>query len=521
MSGVGAGALPAFISYLVLVIGIGIYATRFSSSGVSEFFVGGRKMHRFVVALSAVVSGRSAWLVLGLTGTAYRIGAAAVWAVVGYITVEMLLLLFYASRLRRFSEAYDTITVPDFFAERFGDRGGLRLAIVAVILFFLVGYLSAQFIAGGKAFAVGFGLKPVTGILLTAGIVLLYTTLGGFLAVSLTDVLQAFFMILALVALPIVVISSQGGLAPALQELAALKPGMLDPAVLSFGILLGFLAIGLGAPGNPHILARYISIADPSELRWAAVVGTVWNVVMAWGALFIGLVGRIVFPTVESLTGDTENLYPMLAREHFPPILFGLVIASIFAAIMSTADSQLLVAASGIARDIYEKLIRRAEIVPQRKLILVSRIVVAIVVVGALSFSLVPHQLIFWLVLFSWSGLGAALGPTSILALYWRRTSRAGVLAGILVGAATTLIWGLTPMLKGFVYELIPAFILGLLVTVIVSLCTSPPHGVHQMFQRMKGAGIGNHAGHELPGRHAPGSRSSSLPDHSRCVRHS
>jgi len=481
-------AIASFAAYLLLVIGIGVYATRFSSAGVSEFFVGGRKMHRFVVALSAVVSGRSAWLLLGVTGMAYSIGAGAVWAVTGYIVVELALFLFYAGRLRRFGEVHDCVTLPDFFAARFGDRSGLLRGLLAlVILVFMVSYVSAQFVGGGKAFAASFSLEPNTGILLTAAIVLVYTALGGFLAVSLTDMLQAVLMILALVLLPVIAIAERGGLSTVISELASLDPTLIDPTALAAGAAIGFLGIGLGSPGNPHIIVRYLSIQDAGQLRYAAVVGTVWNVVMAWGALFIGLAGRAYFPDVALLpNADTENLYPLLAQQHLPPILFGVVVASIFAAIMSTADSQLLVAASAVVRDVYEQVLRRGETVSQRRLVLYSRIVVVVLVAAALAIGYLAEALVFWLVLFAWAGLGAALGPTSILALFWKRTTRAGVMAGLVVGAAVTVGWELTPALEPLIYELIPAFAAGLAATVLVSLATRPPQGVEGMFEAMR-----------------------------------
>lgn len=492
-----AWAVAAFVGYLAAMTAIGVYSARFSSAGVSEFFIGGQRMHRMVVALSAVVSGRSSWLILGVTGLAFTRGASAVWAVVGYIVVELFLFLYYARRLRRFSEAYASITVPDFFASRFGESPGggggrgaalLRLAMVAVILVFMVSYVAAQFVAGGKAFAAGFQLDPTAGVLLTAAIVLSYTVLGGFLAVSLTDLVQAFFMLGALVLLPAVAIADGGGLGPVIAQLQQLDPSLVDPAAISFGALLGFLGIGLGSPGNPHILARYMSIADAEQLRDSAVVGTVWNVVMAWGAIFTGLAGRALVASVDRLPGaDPESLYPVLAGAHLPPVLFGFLIASIFAAIMSTADSQLLVAASAVVRDVYEQIFRRGRPVAQRRLVAWSRVVVVLLVALAVVLGLGAQDLVFWLVLFAWAGLGASLGPTSILALYWRRTTRAGVLAGLVTGTVVTLGWKLTPALSGRLYELIPAFALSLAATVVVSLLTRPPGRVDEMFAAMEG----------------------------------
>lgn len=498
----GPGALAAFAGYLALVIGIGVWATRFSSAGVSEFFLGGRRMHRLVVALSAVVSGRSAWLLLGVTGMAYTRGASALWAVVGYTVVELFLFLYYARRLRRFTEAHDCITVPDFFAARLGERPGsgrlepgaaaLRLVLAAVILIFMVAYVAAQFVAGGKAFAAGFGLDPTAGVLMTAAIVLAYTVLGGFLAVSLTDLAQAVLMLFALVVLPLLAVGAAGGWGALTAELAALDPALIDPLALSAGALIGFLGIGLGSPGSPHVLARYMSIADAEQLRWSAVVGTAWNVLMAAGAVLTGLAGRALLPDPSALpAGDPENLYPLLAGDLLGPlplgsVLFGLVIASVFAAIMSTADSQLLVAASSVVRDVWEKVARRGRPLPQHRLVLLSRAVVTALVAIALVLGLGAGELVFWLVLFAWAGLGAALGPTSILALYWRRTTRAGVLAGFLTGTAVTIAWKLTPALSSRLYELIPAFAASLAVTVAVSLVTRPPEDAEAMMRAMK-----------------------------------
>ncbi len=481
-------AVGAFIGYLLLLVGIGIYSARFSSEGISEFFIGGRQINRFVVALSAVVSGRSAWLLVGVTGMAYAQGASAVWAVVGYVIVELFLFLYYARRLRNFSETYNCITVPDFFAERFNDKNGyLRIALVVVFLIFMVSYVSAQFVAGGKAFASSFGLTQTNGIVLTAIIIMAYTVLGGFLAVSLTDMFQAIFMVFALVVLPFIAIWEAGGLTQVLSQLSSMEVEFVDPLAIGVGGFLGFVGIGLGSPGNPHILARYMSIDDPKQLRWSAVVGTIWNVLMGWGAIFIGLAGRAYFPEADLLpAGDTENLYPALAQQHLHPIIFGVVVASIFAAIMSTADSQLLVAASAVVRDLYDKLYKKGVEISQKKLVRYSRIVVVVLVAIALLFSLIAQELVFWLVLFAWAGLGAAIGPTSILALYWKGTTRKGIFAGLITGTVVTIVWYYIPVLKDNLYELIPAFILSLVATWLVSRYTKKPPNIEEAFKEFE-----------------------------------
>ncbi|MBN2010185.1 sodium/proline symporter [candidate division KSB1 bacterium] len=470
-------SVAAFIFYLTVIIGIGIFTTRFSSAGIGEYFLAGRKLKQFVVALSAVVSGRSSWLLLGVTGMAYTRGVSAVWAVVGYILVELFLFLFLAKRLRRFTERMDNITLPDFFESRFHDHSGLlRIASVTIILIFMISYIAAQFSGGGKAFYSSFGIPVSSGMVLTAAIVLIYTVLGGFLAVSLTDMIQAFFMLIALVVLPIIVIDNHGGYSVMLNSLRALDISLIDPFSLSVGALIGYIGIGLGSPGNPHILVRYMSIDDPRQLRWSALIGTVWNVVMAWGALYIGLIGRAVYSQSSELPGsDSENIFPFLAQTHLHPVLFGMVVAAIFAAIMSTADSQLLVAASGVVRDIYQKLIHKGREISQQRLVWYSRIVVLLIVVIATGLALSGSQLIFWLVLFAWAGLGAALGPAIILALYWKRTTKWGIFAGFGVGTLTTIIWNQTPALKHIIYELVPGFLFATLAIIVVSLFTKAP----------------------------------------------
>jgi SSS family solute:Na+ symporter len=482
-----AWAVAAFATYLLVLLGIGLYSARFSGSGIGEFFVGGRKMNRLVVALSAVVSGRSAWLLLGVTGMAYATGASAMWAVTGYTVAEAVLFFTYARRLRRFAGAHDCVTLPDFLAVRFGDGDGrLRLTLALVILVFMVSYVSAQFAGGGKAIAASFGLSNTAGVLLTAAIVLLYTVIGGFLAVSLTDALQAFFMLFGLVVIPLVAIVDGGGWAAVSAEVRAYDASFLDPLALSFGAFLGMVGIGFGSPGNPHIIVRYMSIDDPRQLVFAGVTGTFWNVVMGAGAVFIGLVGRAYVPDVAMLpAADTENLYPVLAQQHLPPALFGIVVASIFAALMSTADSQLLVAASALVRDFYQKVVKAGREVPERTLVLYSRWVVVALVGVALLMGVLAEQLVFWLVLFAWAGLGAALGPTTVLALYWKRTTRAGIFAGLVAGTITTVVWYLTPALKSRLYELIPAFALSLVATVVVSLLTHPPEDADELMQSM------------------------------------
>ena len=448
---------PAFILYFALILVVGVLTARRSSRSVSDFFLGGRRMGSWVVALSAVTSGRSAWLVLGLSGMAYAKGVSAVWACVGYIIVELLLFIFLGRRLRKFTGEKGDITIPDFLESRFGSPA-LRVLSVVVLLAFLTTYLGAQMLGGGKAFLGSLNIPQAWGVVLTAGIVFIYTIVGGFYAVSYTDVIQALFMILGLVVLPVVALVHQGGIQPVLETLRALDPRLIDPWALGAGGAIGLVGIGLGSPGNPHILVRYMSARDTDILRKSALIGTVWNVLMAWGAVLVGLVGRKMFPLASMLANsDPENLYSALAQSYFHQFLFGLIMAAVFAAIMSTVDSQLLVASSAVARDIYQRFWgKRAN---ERVMVWLSRVSVVLITGVALLLGYLGRnsQLIFWFVLLAWAGLGAAFGPVVILGLYWRRATAPGAIAGLLVGSATVFAWKLSG-LSGFIYELVPAF---------------------------------------------------------------
>ena len=475
-------AASAFVFYLLLIVVIGVVSAKLCTRSLSEFFLGGRRMKEWVVALSAVVSGRSAWLVLGMSGMAYTIGLSAVWAVVGYIVVELFMFMFVGKRLRRFTETSESITLPDFFEARFKDSAHiLRIVSVVIIVIFMVAYVSAQFNAGGKAISASFGLSTTQGLWLTAMIVLAYTMLGGFVAVSITDVVQAAFMILGLVILPVVAVLNFGALAQVLEAVRLQGAHLVNPWAIGLGGAIGFLGIGLGSPGNPHILVRYMSVDSARGLRKAALIGTVWNVVMAWGAVLVGLVGRAYFPLKSQLpAGDTERLFPYMASQHLHPILFGFAVAAVFAAIMSTADSQLLVAASGITRDIYQKLFRRGEAVSEKRMVFLSRLIIIILVFAAMGLGAVAKDLVFWLVLFAWGGLGASFGPAIILSLFWKRTTKWGILAGLISGTLVTIVWKSTPFLKQRMYELIPAFLISAMLVIVVSLLTRAPEGAEK-----------------------------------------
>jgi sodium/proline symporter len=477
----------AFGAYFVIILAIGVWATRFSSRGVSEYFIGGRSVPRFVVALSAVVSGRSAWVFTGLAGLAYRDGASAVWYVVGFTIAEMLLFFFFANRIRRLGEARDCVTVTDILAARLGDKAGmLRVAVAVPIVIFYTAYVAAQFDAGGKALAQNYGVEVHAATLVTAGIILFYTFLGGFLAVSYTDAVQAIFMISALVLLPILLIPAEGGWSAVMENL---KPGAMDPTKISIGMLIGALGLGLGSGGNPHIVARYLSIRDVDGLRFAGVICTLWNVVMCWCAILIGLSGQAVFRGETELATKqaSETVLLQLTQMYLPALIGGLTLAALFAAIMSTADSQLLVVASSIVRDLVQRVIFKGQELSQRALVLLSRLVVLGVTAAAVAVAWRGAESLHALIVLAWSGVGGSLGPPLLLCAFWRRLTAAGAIAGILAGTATVLYWGTNPELTKITSEIVPGFGASLLATVLVSLLTKPPADAAETLGIMSG----------------------------------
>jgi solute:Na+ symporter, SSS family len=474
-------AFIVFACTLFFPVIIGFLTLRRTRSQ-SDFFLGGRAMNKFVVALSAVSSGRSSWLVLGVSGIAYLMGTCAVWAAVGYITVEMFQFIYIGRKLRTQTGEYDSLTLLDYFESRYNDRYLLRITGAVIIAVFITAYVAAQFNAGAKSLSTALNIPFLTSLIIAALLILVYMVLGGYIAVVYNDVARAIIMIIGLVILPVYGLIKLGGFKVLLDTLARLNPAYIDPFSLSFGAFLGFVGIGLGSPGQPHIVVRYMSIKDPEKLRYSTVIGTFWNVVMAWGAVFIGLLGRILVPALENLpNGDKEMVYLVLSSHYFGPVFYGLLVGGIFAAILSTADSQLLVVASTFVRDLYEKIFyeRRAKkrackpLTEARKLML-SRMVVLISGIVAIILAYVAKEAIFWLVLFAWGGLGASFGTAIIFSLYWKRTTKYGIFAGMIVGALLTVFWKLFLKDATGIYELIPAFFGSALVIVAVSLVTVP-----------------------------------------------
>ncbi len=469
-------AFVIFILTLFLPILIGFLTLR-RTKNQSDFFIGGRMMDKFVVALSAVSSGRSSWLVLGVSGMAYTLGVGAVWAVVGYITVEMFQFIYIGRKLRQATESYQSLTLLDYFESRFNDKQQLiRLVGSIIITIFIVAYVAAQFNAGAKSLSTALDVPFLPALLISALLILVYMVMGGYIAVAYNDVVRAIILIIGLVIFPAYGLAKVGGLSALLQTLAQLNPASIDPLSLGWGAIIGFIGIGLGSPGQPHIVVRYMSIDDEDKLRLSAIIGTFWNVVLGWGAVFIGLLGRYFVPSPEKLPNhDPEMIYLVLSSEFFSPLLYGLIIGGIFAAILSTADSQLLVVASTFVRDLYEKTFKKSTVIDEKTKLKLSRWVVFFSGLLAVLLAWIAQDLVFWLVLFAWGGLGAAFGTALIFSLYWRKTTRAGILAGMITGTIVVIAWKLFLKKPTGLYELIPAFALACLAIWAVSLFSRVP----------------------------------------------
>ncbi|MFN5615313.1 MAG: sodium/proline symporter PutP [Brevundimonas sp.] len=488
------GVLISLSIYFALMLGIGLYAWRASTGDVSGYMLGGRRIGPAVTALSAGASDMSGWIMLGLPGAAFAQGLSAGWIAVGLFFGAFANYLVVAPRLRLHTEmADDAITIPDFLEKRFGDRShALRLLSAAVIVVFFTLYTSAGLVAGGKMFDSAFDVPYAWGLWITAGAVLAYVVFGGFLAVSLTDFVQGSIMFLALIVVPVAALDGSGGPSAVEAALAAKDPAMLDlfrdASVLG---MISLLAWGLGYFGQPHIIVRFMAIRSVRDVPTATAIGMGWMAVTLIGAMAVGLTGA-AWTAVHGLdVSDPETIFILLSEVLFDPLVTGFLYAAILAAIMSTISSQLLVASSSLVEDAYALLLRRDA--GRRALARSGRLAVVAVALAALGLAWNPESNVLGLVANAWAGFGAAFGPLILLALTWRRMTRNGALAGMLVGAATVLVWIYAPVgpdsspLSSMVYEIVPGFLLSALAIVVVSLLDrAPPAAVTGVFDTVR-----------------------------------
>ncbi|MDC0663464.1 sodium/proline symporter PutP [Marinobacter sp. SS21] len=485
------GVSLTFVVYILLMLGIGYVAYR-RTSNLSDYILGGRSLGPLPSALSAGASDMSGWLLLGLPGYAYAAGYEAIWIAVGLLAGTWLNWLFVARRLRTYSlAAGDSLTLPSFFENRFHDTSRLlRIVSAFFILLFFLFYTSSGLVAGGKLFETVFGLDYSTAVIIGTLAVVSYTFFGGFLAVAWTDVIQGLLMFAALLLVPIIAINADGGWGATKAAMELKNPEFLnaltsgDGSAMTAIAILSLLGWGLGYFGQPHILARFKAIRSEQDIPAARRIAVIWSGLGLFGALLVGFAAIGYF---ETPLDDGERSFILLVDALFHPVIAGILLAAILAAIMSTADSQLLVSSSALAEDFYKALFRREA--SQGELVWVGRLAVVGIAVVACILAFDPDSQVLELVSYAWAGFGAAFGPALILSLYWKRMTRAGAVAGIVVGGATVVVWG---NLSGGIldlYEIIPGFILATIAIVLVSLAgAEPTKDVQDGFDRAMGS---------------------------------
>ena len=480
------GTLISLALYFVLMLAIGLYAWRKSTDSSEGYLLAGRNLHPAVAALSAGASDMSGWLLLGLPGALYAAGLVEAWIGIGLFVGALVNWIVVAPRLRQQTETRgNALTIPEFLANRFPSQAvPLRVTSAIVIVLFFAVYTAAGLVGGGKLFetsfaplVAGFGGDPyMAGIWVTAGVVLAYTMVGGFLAVSLTDFVQGCIMVVALVLMPLVVIlgpGSDGGLGAVLRE--------VDPDFVSlFGglTLIGFLSAvtwGLGYFGQPHIIVRFMAVRSVEEVRTARNIGMSWMGVALIGAIGVGIAGRAYAEREGVAVADPETIFIVLADLLFHPLITGFLLAALLAAIMSTISSQLLVASSSLTEDFYRLFLRKN--CSEREAVNVGRLCVLLVALAAIAIASDPDSQVLGLVANAWAGFGAAFGPLIILSLTWRPMTGAGALAGLVTGAGVVMAWialGWNGSFMGGegVYEIIPGFIAAWIAIVAVSRMT-------------------------------------------------
>ncbi len=465
--------LISIVAYMIAMLLIGYFAFK-KTENLSDYMLGGRKLGPAVTALSAGASDMSGWLLMGLPGAIYASGLVEAWLAIGLTVGAYLNWFFVAPRLRVYTEvSNESITIPSFLENRLKDRTGLlRIVSGIIILIFFTFYVSSGMVAGGVFFESSFGLEYRTGLLIVSAVVLAYTFFGGFLAVSYTDFIQGIIMFLALILVPTFGIFLTGGVSETVASIKEVDPQLLN--LVSGATFLGILssvAWGLGYFGQPHIIVRFMAIRSSKETKNARRIGIGWMILSLLGAISTALVGIAYYHqnTGETLI-DNEAIFIALGQVVFHPLIGGLMLAAVLAAIMSTISSQLIVTSSALVEDLYKAVIKKNA--SEKHYVFLGRMAVLVVAIVAGLFAWTKNETILDLVAFAWAGFGAAFGPIILLSLYWRKLTTAGALTGMISGAITVIIWGNIDVLKNNLYEIVPGFLLCLVLAVVVSKMT-------------------------------------------------
>ncbi len=489
--------LSAFAVYLLLMIVIGILCMK-KAGTTEEYFLGGRGLSAGVAALSAQASDMSGWLLMGLPGALYAFGTGQAWIAIGLFIGTVCNWLFISSRLRRYTiRANNSLTLPSYFENRFRDKKRILLMVssIVIVIFFLV-YTASALAAGGKLFNSVFGIDYHAALLIGAFVILVYTFMGGFMAVCVTDFVQGSLMLVGLLLVPIIAYNMLDGSMVDLLAQSQVPGGTAGYLSLfsngerpyTFIEIFSQLAWGLGYCGMPHILTRFMAVKNEAELQKSKAIAIGWDILSLTGACFIGILGRAyLFPTIlgETTSSSSENVFIEMIHKVFTvdlalPFIGGLFLCGILAAIMSTADSQLLVTASAVSEDIYRGFVNPKA--ADDKVMKISRLTVVAVSVLAVLIAWNPDSSIMGLVSNAWAGLGSAFGPIVLMSLFWRRTNLAGAVAGIVSGGLTVILWDYIPLIGGQtlgtvtgIYSLAVGFLLSILMIVIFSLTTKAP----------------------------------------------
>ena len=481
---------------MAMVIWIGvIYSKKTKTS--EDYFLGGRGLGPWVTAMSAEASDMSSWLLMGLPGLAYATGfSQAGWTAIGLILGTYLNWKIVAKRLRHYTEVADNaITVPDFFSNRFKDDKKILSSISAImILIFFTVYTASGFAACGTLFNSVFGLNYQKSMIVCAIVIVLYTSMGGFLAASTTDLIQGLLMSFAIVIVLIVGVVNAGGVANVIAHGQAME-GFFDvmkyhdPATggaVSQGVIpiLSGLAWGLGYFGMPHILVRFMAIRDPQEVKKSRNIAMIWVLISLSVAVCIGFTGAALYPNVAELAGNgNQRIFIYMTTHLFkgliPLFMAGVILSGILAATMSTSDSQLLIASSCVSKNLFQGLFKKE--MSEEKVLLVSRLTTIVIALIGIFIAMDENSSVFGLVENAWAGFGGAFGPLTLFALFWKRTNLKGAIAGMLSGGIIALVWPVTlGKLGGIfgIYCLLPAFIVSSILIIVVSLCTEEPNDV-------------------------------------------
>ena len=489
--------LIAFVLYFLVILGIGIYSFR-RSKNVSDYFLGGRKLGPWTTAISAQASDMSGWLLLGLPGSIFVSGLTESWIAIGLFIGTYLNWRFIAARLRRMSSAAgDSITIPEYFQKRFNSKSPVvRFFCAAIIFVFFLVYTASAFSSGAKLFNFVFGVDYIIALTIGTVLIIAYTFLGGFLAVCWTDLIQGILMFVALVVVPIIcVINTPDFSAVTFPSESYFSMFEAADGGFAWQTILSGLAWGLGYFGMPHILVRFMGIKSADMIKKSRIIAIVWVFVTLGAAVFVGVAGyaylhtpgnEALLTSFEAL-GDSEKIFMFLSSSLLPAILAGVILCAILAAIMSTADSQLLVTASAVTNDIFKLFNKKAS---DKVLIWISRGTVIVIAVIAYVLALDPGSSVMGLVSYAWAGLGAAFGPAIILSLFWKRMTIQGAVAGMIAGGGSVILWELLFSGKDAliantgIYSLLPAFIVAFIAVMAGSLATKKPEGVDEIFER-------------------------------------